>query len=242
MKRILDKPYMEGICPCCGSQIEYGQRNHMDNGGTINWECPNCEASGEEGYDEVFDGMHYNVQDVEGNECVYEPDHTEKPWLNPSLYKPISAILPAGHLSEAQQDMYFRAQTPRKGEKVWMDGSPVDSNWVYGGVALGVGTFSIIYTYSPVDKYPVYTDTVCQYTGINDMNGIKIFTGDILRVHYEDINFTVLVQLINGAFICTLPDNEGYVHFDSWNTAMVKLEVVGNRFDNPEELNNIITS
>ena len=50
MKRILDKPYMEGICPCCGSQIEYGQRNHMDNGGTINWECPNCEASGEEGY------------------------------------------------------------------------------------------------------------------------------------------------------------------------------------------------
>lgn len=49
MKRILDKPYMEGICPCCGSQIEYGQRNHMDNGGTIAWECPNCEASGEEG-------------------------------------------------------------------------------------------------------------------------------------------------------------------------------------------------
>ena len=51
MKRILDKPYMEGICPCCGSQIEYGQRNHMDNGGTIDWECPNCDASGEEGFD-----------------------------------------------------------------------------------------------------------------------------------------------------------------------------------------------
>ena len=65
MKRFLDKPYMEGICPCCGSQIEYGQRNHMDNGGTIAWECPNCEASGEEGFDEVFDGMHYNVSDAQ---------------------------------------------------------------------------------------------------------------------------------------------------------------------------------
>ena len=50
MKRILDKPYEAGTCPCCGSPIEYGQVNHMDNGGTINWECPNCEASGEEGY------------------------------------------------------------------------------------------------------------------------------------------------------------------------------------------------
>ena len=72
MKRFLDKPYMEGICPCCGSQIEYGQRNHMDNGGTIAWECPNCEASGEEGFDEVFDGMHYNVCDADGNELRLE--------------------------------------------------------------------------------------------------------------------------------------------------------------------------
>lgn len=115
-----------------------------------------------------------------------------------------------------------------------MDGSPVDSNWVYGGVALGTGAFSIIYTYSPVDKYPVYTDTVCQYTGINDMNGTKIFTGDILRVLYGDIWFTVQVRLVNGAFICQFPDNEGYVHFDSWNPDNVKLEVIGNRFDDPE--------
>lgn len=234
MKRVLDKPFSEGICPCCGAQIEYGQVNHMDNGGTIAWECPNCEASGEEGYDEVFDGMHYNVQDAEGNECVYEPDHSVKPWLNPALYTPITAILPAVHLSEGPHDMVFRAQTRRKGERVWMDGSPVDSNWVYGGVALGTGTFSIIYTYSPIDKYPVYTDTVCQYTGINDMNGTKIFTGDILCVHYGDIWFTVQVRLVNGAFICQLPDNEGYVHFDSWNPDNVKLEVVGNKYDTPE--------
>lgn len=69
MKHVLIKPFAEGICPCCGAEIRYGQRNQMDNGGTIDWECPSCEASGEEGYDEVFDGMHYNVQDAECNEC-----------------------------------------------------------------------------------------------------------------------------------------------------------------------------
>ena len=115
-----------------------------------------------------------------------------------------------------------------------MDGSPVDSNWVYGGVALGIGTFSIIYTYDPVDKYAVYTDTVCQYIGIDDINGINIFTGDILRVHNGDTSFTVLVTFVNGAFVCLLPNNDGYVHFDSWNFANIKLEVIGNRFDTPE--------
>ncbi len=238
MKRILDKPYMEGICPCCGSQIEYGQRNHMDNGGTIAWECPNCEASGEEGFDEVFDGMHYNVCDADGNECVYEAPADEKIWMNQSLYKAVVFPVPklAG-LTEA--DLLFRGQTRRKGEKVWMDGSPVDSNWVQGGVALGKGSFSIIYTYDPIDKYPVYTDTVCQYTGVDDMKKRNIFTNDILRVHVNaagaEYSFTVLVKLVAGAFVCVLPEGEGYVLFQNWNYDHVQLEVIGNVFDDTEE-------
>lgn len=238
MKRILDKPYMEGICPCCGSQIEYGQRNHMDNGGTIAWECPNCEASGEEGYDEVFDGMHYNVRDADGNECVYEAPADEKIWMNQALYKAVVFPVPklAG-LTEAE--LLFRGQTRRRGEKKWMDGSPVDSNWVQGGVALGKGSFSIIYTYDPIDKYPVYTDTVCQYTGMDDMKKRNIFTNDILRVHVNaagaEYSFTVLVKLVAGAFVCVLPEGEDYVLFQNWNYDHVQLEVIGNVFDDPEE-------
>ena len=237
MKRILDKPYMEGICPCCGSQIEYGQRNHMDNGGTTNWECPNCEASGEEGYDEVFDGMHYNVCDADGNECVYEASGPEKIWLNPALYK--TMVLPAPFTGNAAvPELLFRAQTRRKGEKVWMDGTPVDSNWVQGGVALGRGAFSIIYTYDPVDKYPVYTDTVCQYIGIDDLNGRQIFTRDILRVYVnigeEEQSFHVLVTSMDGSFVCILPDGDGIVPVNLWNESAVKLEVIGNKLDDPE--------
>lgn len=45
------------------------------------------------------------------------------------------------------------------------------SNWVYGGIFKGDGAYSVIYTYDPIDKYPVYSDTVGQYTGVDDKNG-----------------------------------------------------------------------
>lgn len=57
----------EGICPLCGAEIEYnGSHDIDDDGGTIPWECPNCEATGKEGYNRVFD-RHYDVCDAAGN-------------------------------------------------------------------------------------------------------------------------------------------------------------------------------
>lgn len=57
----------EGICPICGAPIEYVCSEPMDSGGVHHWTCPKCGASGKEGYDEVFDGHHYNVVDGNGN-------------------------------------------------------------------------------------------------------------------------------------------------------------------------------
>lgn len=57
----------EGVCPLCGAEIKYsGPHDIDDDGGTIPWECPNCEATGKEGYNRVFD-QHYNVCDAAGN-------------------------------------------------------------------------------------------------------------------------------------------------------------------------------
>lgn len=133
------------------------------------------------------------------------------------------------------REILFRGQTRRKGQKVRMDGTPVDSNWVYGGICLGTGDFSIIYTRDPVDKYSVYTDTVSQYTGLTDKNGTKIFEGDIVRCNR------------------TMCDNEemvGYIVYDDCcfsvkenktpNQPAMDLcddfEVIGNIHDNPELL------
>lgn len=58
----------DGICPCCGGEIEYEGDNDVDDDGTtVSWTCPECGASGKSGYTGVFDG-HYDVEDADGNE------------------------------------------------------------------------------------------------------------------------------------------------------------------------------
>lgn len=135
------------------------------------------------------------------------------------------------------REILFRGQTRRKGEKVWMDGRPVDSNWVYGCVLQGGGAFSIIYgsdNYddirgSTIDKHPVYTDTLGQYTGLTDKNGKKIFEGDILNIEYpETIVKNAVIEYVGASFY-------GSTDFDYWELDDYReIEVIGNIHDNPE--------
>ena len=136
------------------------------------------------------------------------------------------------------REIIFRGQTRRKGEKVRLDGTPVDSIWVYGSVLQSKGYFSIIYQTEPeIEKFPVYTNTICQYTGLTDKNGKKIFEGDIVQyskanqkrkqsgiILYTDDRF--LIDWITNFLFAN--DILKYWHDD--------IEVIGNIFDNPELL------
>ena len=126
------------------------------------------------------------------------------------------------------REILFRGQTRRKGEKVRMDGSPVDSNWVYGGILPGEGDRSIIYQTEPeIDKFPVYSDTVGQYTGLKDKNGTRIFEGDIVNCNY----FCGVVYFYEGAWCVSEKDKYPEDLYD-----LISLEVIGNIHDNPELL------
>ncbi len=98
-----------------------------------------------------------------------------------------------------------------------------------------------IYDKSLEGEFLVDEDTICQYTGLTDKNGKKIFEGDIVR--YGEICGEVKFGLHesnwqigkhNQGFFVTFPKeyflrNElGY-----WRN---KIAVVGNVFDNPELL------
>ncbi len=145
------------------------------------------------------------------------------------------------------REILFRGQTRRKGEIVRMDGKPVDSNWVYGGIFPNNddGDFAIIYQQEPeIEKFPVYANTVGQYTGLVDKNGKKIFEGDI--VDYEDeapgqyeyhdsliINRGV-IEYSEGCFYWTNAVNANLL--DYVYKGVADCEVIGNIFDNRDLL------
>jgi len=131
----------------------------------------------------------------------------------------------------------FRGQTRRKGEKVTIGGGiPIDSNWVYGGVSAITedkeGDFSIIYQTEPViEKFPVYTDTVSQYTGLTDKNGKKIFEGDIVKLA-SVLSTGVVTYHLYKFMVDDIDDGMQNYSSDMWE----ECKVIGNIFDNPELL------
>lgn len=65
---------VEGVCPICGGKIEYtGTHTIDDDGGMFDWNCPDCGASGREGYNRAFD-RHYWVADKDGKSVSDRPE------------------------------------------------------------------------------------------------------------------------------------------------------------------------
>lgn len=114
-----------------------------------------------------------------------------------------------------------------------------NGEWITGYYALMHGYHYIM----PKDDYSIWyeinPDTICQYTGLTDKNGNKIWENDIVRK--SDVNALGWSRVRNckvsfdemGYWLLTTEYGDGY-----WlgEFAAEQIEVIGNIFDNPELL------
>ena len=93
-----------------------------------------------------------------------------------------------------------------------------------------------------IGRYKVIPETVGQYTGLTDKNGVRIFEGDIVRyaerrLGGEDVSVAFPVTFDEGGFCAH------HYFLNNWlrnglggNTKLEDIEVIGNIHDNPELL------
>ena len=104
---------------------------------------------------------------------------------------------------------------------LWVYGYPCDKDYInvsYGDEYGGTYTSETL----------VHPDTVCQYTGLDDKNGKKIFEGDIVKAYG---NIYAVFWDRGNCEIGVKNDKEG---LGIANFYPGDMEVIGNIFDDPE--------
>lgn len=110
----------------------------------------------------------------------------------------------------------------------------LNGRWVHGYLS----DKNYIYDKSFEGELLVDENTICQYTGLTDKNGKKIFEGDILRHADETILKTVwndrkygfAAQCVKGSVLLK------ECKWGLWEFESDEVEVIGNVFDNTELL------
>lgn len=139
-------------------------------------------------------------------------------------------------------EILFRGKTTSKGGK-----HEFNNVWVEGDLIVSDGRYYIhprsnrVRVEGELGKlivmHEVVPETVGQHTGLKDVTGKMIFTGDIVEVWKNgELQMRGVVVWGHGSFEIKDPNySDGYCMCLAWSEAM-DMKVIGNVYDNPELL------
>lgn len=104
----------------------------------------------------------------------------------------------------------------------------IKPKWVYGFYSTSSALFTkpVPVIQNDEDDYIIIPETVCEFTGILDINKTKIFENDVIKASNGHIGWVIFEK---GHFIKTCNCHKSNCEIISDNC-----EVIGNIFDNPE--------
>ena len=142
------------------------------------------------------------------------------------------------------REILFRGKRTVNGE--WIEGAYSPFNWNFFGEREEKPQIIIISDDKNIDGlwHEVIPETVGQYTGLTDKNGVRIFEGDICRFkRFNDVHVGKIVfNVTTASFIMWYQPIVGAYGEKATQKMLLSvcddIEVIGNIHDNPKLLEN----
>lgn len=140
------------------------------------------------------------------------------------------------------RDILFRAKAIDRDENREYRTNYKNGDWVYGLLTRheDVWANATMTNEDGISNIDVAEQTLCQYTGLKDKNGTKIFEGDIVKITENGCmnGFIGIVEYnINSFDLKNIEDYDVYEGLEYYYEE--QYEVIGNIHDNPELLEKV---